>query len=136
MLKLLDSSNKENVIEQILKGYMKLVTDMPKAVYLASIASLILENNLSDAYILKFKTTVRNITIQIVMKIAEKLETKDIKKVSSTFLVSYNLFLGSWQHCNPPQRVQNVLQENGLEDLIYDFEKELSSAYKLLWKNI
>ncbi|WP_164848302.1 hypothetical protein [Halobacteriovorax sp. HLS] len=136
MLALLDSSEKDNIIEKILKAYMDLATNTPKAVYLSSIAPLILENGLSDEYILKFKSKVKDITMKIVTKIAEILETKDIKKVSSTFLVSYNFFLGSWQHCNPPENVKRVLSQNDLSDLIYDFEKELSTAFRILWKNM
>jgi len=132
----LKKSNKSNYVDSLILSYINFARENPKGVYLASIASLILENNLTDESIILFKKRIREITVNMLVEVEDIIKINDMEKLSSLFLVSYNLFLGCWQHCNPPEQVVKVLNNNNLEDILYDFEKEFSKAFRTLWASM
>ena len=132
---LMDNASKDNFQQALIDAYIAFVKTTPKGVYLACIAPLILENNLSDKYIIHFKTGIRDLTFRILEKIASITGEADLNELRIKFLLSYNLFLGTWQHCHPPKNVLKVLVDEGLDSILYDFEKEFSRGHRAIWNN-
>lgn len=130
---LLDRSTNENFVQALIDAYIKFSKETPKGVYLACIAPLILESNLSDEFVTIFKTGVRDLTMRILQKISHITQDKNLDELRIKFLLSYNLFLGSWQHCHPPTNVKKILESQKLDSILYNFEKEFSKGFKLLW---
>ena len=125
----------DNFQQALIDAYITFVKDNSKGVYLACIAPLILESNLSDKFIAQFKMGIRDLTFRILEKVASITGESDLDELRIKFLLSYNLFLGSWQHCHPPKNVLRVLVDEGLDSILYDFEKEFTRGHKAIWKN-
>tara|TARA_R110000751_G_scaffold307898_2_gene434259 strand:- start:31626 stop:32291 length:666 start_codon:yes stop_codon:yes gene_type:complete len=136
VLQKLDGIKEQEVSQVLVDAYLQFAKQSPKAVYLACIAPLILENNLSAQFICQLKTHIRNLTLQILQKISDVSNEDNIETLRIKFLLSYNLFLASWQHCHPAQSVLNVLRNEGLENILYDFEKEFSRGFHAIWQGI
>ncbi|MBO1257024.1 TetR/AcrR family transcriptional regulator [Alteromonas sp. 5E99-2] len=134
VLNRLSISNSESVSQVLADCFVHFSAQSPKGVYLACIAPLILENNLSDEFILKFKHHMHNITLNILTKIQKISLCDDLEELRIKFLLVYNLFLSSWQHCHPPENVLKVINKQGLGTLLYDFEKEFTRGLKAIWQ--
>jgi len=136
IFEVLANSSKKDLSRNLANAYIEFAKKYPKGVYIATIAPLILENNLSSEFILVFKTGIADLTQQIVLAIKDITKHKSEDEIRTTFLVSYNMFLGSWQHCNPPTDVAKVLKENDLSKVLYNFESEFLKHFELLWRPI
>jgi AcrR family transcriptional regulator len=134
-MKLIDKASKDDFQQALIDAYLAFAKTTPKGVYLACIAPLILENNLSDEFIAHFKINIRNLTFRILEKVASITHEADLNELRIKFLLSYNLFLGTWQHCHPPMNVLSVLMDQGLDSILYDFEKEFARGHRAIWKN-
>jgi len=132
---LMDEATDENFQQALIDAYITFAKTSPKGVYLACIAPLILENNLSDDFIIHFKTGIRDLTFRILEKVANITGASDLSELRIKFLLSYNLFLGSWQHCHPPKNVLRVLMDEGLDTILFDFEKEFSRGHRAIWND-
>jgi len=135
IMRLMDKATEDNFQQALIDAYIAFAKNAPKGVYLACIAPLILESNLSDEFISRFKTEIRDLTFRILEKVASISEEFDLNELRIKFLLSYNLFLGTWQHCHPPKNVLRVLEDEGLDSILYDFEKEFSRGHRAIWKN-
>lgn len=135
MMILMANASEDDFQQALIDAYITFAKSAPKGVYLACIAPLILESNLSDAFIIRFKTGIRDLTSRILEKVASISGETDLNELRIKFLLSYNLFLGSWQHCHPPKNVLRVLVDEGLDSILYDFEKEFSRGHRAIWKD-
>jgi AcrR family transcriptional regulator len=132
----LENIGEQSVNQILVDAYLKFAQQSPKGVYLACIAPLILENNLSAQFIYQFKAHIRDLTSRIFHKIVELNQDTEFETLRIKFLLGYNLFLASWQHCHPVSSVLDVLKNEELENILYNFEKEFPRGFHAIWENI
>lgn len=125
--------NKKGSTDKILsKEFFRFSDELPKIIYLAHITPLILENNVSDNFIVDFKKGLLQVTLDIAKVISER-DGISLVQAKERFLISYNLFLGMRQHCVPPRHVQKLMEKHGLLELQYNFEKKFSIMMEKIW---
>lgn len=129
-------SNRDDLIDNFSTEFLRFANDSPKAVYLASIVTLILENNISDEYLIGFKKSLIEIANQIGNAMADVTNGKNRQEYFKRFLLSYNQFLGMWQHCNPPEHVKHLMGAQQLDELLYDFDAEFKAQMKRTWADL
>jgi len=120
----------ENIACEMANTYIRLARERPKIFYLACVANLILDSNVSDEFMTVFKSRLLQATNALADMAVEAGYFPDRATARTKMLVSYNIFIGMWLHSHPPQPVLSLMQENDLMDLIYDFEKELCASFE------
>lgn len=130
------ASDKQNLVNNLADVFIEFAKNMPKGVYLASIVPLILENNVSDEYLVEFKKSLFGISKSISKAMAKVANGINEAEFLVRFLLSYNQFLASWQHCNPPEKVEMLMKKNGLYELVYDFETEFKAQMHRTWADL
>lgn len=120
----------EHIAIEMAKTYIQLASARPKIYYLACVASLILDSNVSREFMTEFKSRLLQATNALADMAVEAGYFPDQGAARTKMLVSYNIFLGMWLHTHPPGSVISVMKENGLTDLIYDFEQELCDCFE------
>lgn len=135
-LAIIEQSEADNLIDNFSAGFIGFADQQPKAVYLASIVPLILENNVSDDYLIGFKKSLYASSQKISLTMAKVVQSDKQEEFLVRFLQSYNLFLASWQHCNPPSHVRDLMHEHGLDGLIYDFSVEFKAQMHRTWVDL
>lgn len=135
-IELLEQSKQDELIDNFSAGYIGLAKQQPKAVYLSSIVPLILENNVGDEYLVGFKKSLYVTAQKISNAMAFVMHSDRQDEFLVRFLHSHNLFLASWQHCNPPSHVKDLMSEHGLDGLIYNFEIEFRAHMHRLWADL
>lgn len=129
-------SNRENLVDNFSQEFIRFADERPKAVYLASIVPLILENNISDEYLIEFKKSLLFVAQNIGNAMADVVGSEQNNEFLNRFLLSYNQFLAFWQHCNPPEHAQELMRLSGLDGLIYDFEAEFIRQMQRTWADL
>lgn len=104
----------------------------PKIVYLATITPIVLEQNASDEFVSEFKKQLLHMT-NIISKIIHDKDGVSLSQARVKFLVSYNLFIGMWQHLNPPRKIQSLIEKNNLLDLQFDFGITYRKMLDRIW---
>lgn len=132
----IEQSTQGELIDNFSAGFIAFANQQPKAVYLASIVPLILENNVGDEYLIEFKKSLFTSSQKISNAMAFVVRSDRQDEFLVRFLQSYNQFLASWQHCNPPTHVRDLMREHGLSDLIYDFELEFKAHMRRMWVDL
>ncbi|MCJ8322705.1 MAG: TetR/AcrR family transcriptional regulator [Rhizobiales bacterium] len=130
------ASDKNNLIDNFAAIFIGFAKNTPKAVYLASIVPLILENNVADDYLLGFKKSLFGVSKSISQAMAKVANGHDKAEFLVRFLLSYNQFLALWQHCNPPEKVENLMKQNGLSELVYDFDQQFGAQMQRTWADL
>lgn len=120
-------------VKVITKGFLELAEQQPKIIYLAHIAPLVLENNISDEFIVGFKKGLLEMTLHTATAI-HKVYGIPKNAAKEKFLLGYNIFIGMHQHSFPPAHIQSVLEKNDLLALQYNFSKRLSEILEKLWE--
>jgi len=120
----------DNFATEMAKTYIRLARAHPKLIYLASVASMILDSNVSREFMAEFKSNLLQATNALADMSVEVGYFPDRRTARTKMLVCYNIFIGTWMHTHPPEAVISVMEENGLMDLIYDFEKELCDCFE------
>ncbi len=116
----------------ISEALIKFARSSAKITYLAVIAPIVLENNVSDEFVVALKASFLSMTEQI----AEAVHKRDglaKKQAKEKFLIAYNLFIGMYQHSHPPRHVQELMEKNNLLELQYNFEKKYTEILKKIW---
>ncbi len=132
-MKSLSASSCDDLVDNVSSQFLEFAQDKPKGVYLASIVTLILENNVSEEYLIQFKGSLIAFSTQIAELMSGIANSDKVDEFFNRFLVSYNQFLALWQHCNPPERVKIIMAENQLEQLLFDFEQEFKAQMQRTW---
>lgn len=132
----LELSNRRNLIDNFSNVFIVFANNAPKVVYLASIIPLILENNISDEYLVGFKKSLLMQAQNIGNVMAKVAGSGRNEEFLNRFMLSYNQFLAFWQHCNPPEHVQKIMQQNKLNALIYNFEAEFRAQMQRTWQDL
>ncbi len=122
-----------NFPAELARTYIELARAQPKIYYLACSATLILESNVSEEFIATFKGRLLEATNALAASAVEAGYFADVQSARTKMLVSYNVFLAMWLHTHPQGPVLKVMEENGLMDLIYDFEKELCVCFEKIF---
>lgn len=135
-IELIEQSARDELIDNFSTGFIGFANHQPKAVYLASIVPLILENNVGDEYLVGFKKSLFTTSQKISNAMAFVVRSDRQDEFLVRFLQSYSQFLASWQHCNPPAHVLDLMREHGLSDLIYDFELEFKAHMRRTWVDL
>ena len=120
----------DNFAVEMAKVYIEHARSRPKIYYLAGIATLILDSNISPEFMAQFKSTLLEATNALADMSVEAGYFADQAAARTKMLVCYNIFLGMWVHTHPQKHVISVMEEHGLMDLIYDFEKELCECFE------
>ena len=120
----------ENIARDMAKTYIKLASARPKIYYLACVANLILDSNVSNEFMAAFKSRMLQATNALADMAVEAGYFPNQATARTKMLVCYNIFLGMWLHTHPQGPVLSVMEENGLTDLIYDFETELCDCFE------
>lgn len=132
----IEQSVRGELINNFSAGLIGLANHQPKVAYLASIVPLILENNVSDEYLIGFKKSLYTSSQEISNAMAIVARSDERNEFMVRFLLSYNQFLASWQHCNPPAHVNDLMKAHGLGGLNYDFEKEFKAQMHRTWADL
>ncbi|NRA89215.1 MAG: hypothetical protein HRU28_17930 [Rhizobiales bacterium] len=135
-MKKIATSDIENIIDDVTNEFLLFAKEQPKSVYLASIVPLILENNISDAFLLAFKTSLFSSSKIIGDAMAKIANSQNSADFFTRFIIGYNHFLVMWQHCNPPPHVHKIMIDNQLGGLIYNFENEFRLQMHRLWDDL
>jgi TetR/AcrR family transcriptional regulator len=105
----------------------------PKMAYLAVITPIVLEQNVSEEFIHAFKRGLLTMTTELAKRIHTK-EGMSVNQARVHFLVSYNLFIGMWQHLNPAKSIQVIIEDNDLLDLQFDFYSTYKKMLDRIWQ--
>lgn len=130
------ASDKTSLIDNFSAIFIGFAENAPKAVYLASIMPLILENNVSDEYLVAFKKSLYESSKSISTAMAKVVNSQKEDEFLARFLQSYNQFLAYWQHCHPPEKVEALMRKAGLYDLVYGFETEFKAQMRRTWADL
>ena len=128
-------SRPPNLPKKLAKKYTELAAAQPKIFYLACIAPIILESNVSEEFIIAFKKSLLHDTNLIAQSMLDMGYFSNIRMARTKILITYNTFLGMWLHSHPPDSVLNILKKQNLLDLQYDFENEISNSFERLFCN-
>lgn len=123
----------QSVSQTLSKTFIEFTKKSPKIIYLATITSLILENNLDHDYLVEFKKNLWKVTTNIA-NLIQPLSDLSNEQCKNNFLICYSLYLSMWQHNHPPRHVQKILEENNLLGLQYDLDVEFTGIIEKIWK--
>lgn len=132
MIESLELKNSPSTAKVLARSMTGLAKSHPKETYLAVITPLVLESNVTDEFIVQFKSDLLALTLQIAQAIHERDGTSKAR-AKENFLISYNLFIGMWQHSVPTRHVQKLIEENDLLGLQYNFEKKYLEILEKIW---
>jgi len=120
----------DTIATEMAKVYIHHARSRPKIYYLAGIATVILDSNISPEFMASFKSNLLQVTNALADQAVAAGYFPDQGTARTKMLVCYNIFMGMWLHTHPPGSVLNVMKENGLMDLIYDFDRELCECFE------
>lgn len=113
--------------EQFAKVLAESFRSLPQLPRLLQMLHAVLERNASEEAILRFKTTLaeRNVVqSKIISNMYPKLSAE---KVQLLMLFCQVALIGTWQFANPPARVRSIIEKNGFERFLFDYETALFS---------
>lgn len=121
-------------LERLLFHYSRFGAKNPKVVYLASVSSTILEQNISDEMAFQFKKGLADAVRDMSAEVARRFPPLREEELHGLFIQMYILTTGIWQHCNPPAVVQRAYDRGeGAELVEMDFEGDLHKALLALF---
>jgi AcrR family transcriptional regulator len=113
--------------EQFAKVLSESFRSLPQLPRLLQMLHAILERNASEEAILKFKSVLaekNEVQFGIVSRMYPQLPSE---KIQLFMLFCQVTLIGTWQFANPPPRVRTIIEENGFERLLFDYETALFS---------
>lgn len=113
-------------------AFLKFAQSSRKLAYLAIIAPIVLENNVSNDFVVALKTSFLEMA-ELIAAVIHKRDGITKKRAKEKFLIAYNLFIGMYQHSHPPNHIQKLMEENNLHELQYNFEKKYMETLKKIW---
>ncbi len=113
--------------EQFAKVLAESFRTLPQLPRLLQMLHAVLERNASEEAILRFKTTLaekNEVQSAILSSMFPKLSAE---KIHLLMLFCQVALIGTWQFANPPPRVRSILEKNGFERFLFDYEAALYS---------
>jgi len=110
------------------------IAERPCMCELVSVLASVLEQNLSEQALLKFKTESMQLGVHImaiVQKVLPDLPVENLMQVGQTL---FALIAGLWPIGNPPESVQKVMSRPELAPFQMDFRPALELALNLMLK--
>lgn len=120
--------------ETILTAYCDFCVNNPKTLFLASLASTILENNIPEEVAYEFKRSLAQETRNISEQIEALFPGVSCGYAAKLFIYSYALTLGLWQHAHPSPVIEKVFKKPELSILRINFGDAIHAALNTLWK--
>ena len=118
----------------IAKAITEFGTLNPKAAYLATITPVVLEQNVSEKFLLNYKRELIQMTEQL-GKIIHDRDGVSAKQAEVQFIASFNLFVGMWQHLNPPKKMLKLMEKHDLMSLqFFDFASTFRKMLDRIWQ--
>lgn len=120
-------------VSTLIETIVRYAADRPRFMRLAVSSSLVLEQNISEECALAYKRAIYQDT-QIGGAAIETAFPDLPKGAGATLLLqTYALTLGTWQTANPPETMRAVIEKEGLELFLPDFEDMLRNGLTALW---
>jgi AcrR family transcriptional regulator len=108
----------------------------PRLPALASVAGVVLEQNVSADVVAWFKAAVLEITVRAANALHAALPGLSVERARQVLLIIFALITGLWHFAHPAPAVEAVLERPGLRALKVDFDRELGAATVLLLRGI
>ena len=103
---------------------------------LISMASSVLEQNVSDQAVLDFKWHTHALMGRLVMALGRTLPRHPVEQLTGTMHLFIALIAGLWSQSHPVETVRKALQDPNLAVMRVDFEEALGRAMCLLFKGL
>lgn len=126
-------NDKMTTAAAIAKTITEFGTQNPKAAYLATITPVVLEQNVSEEFLLNYKRQLLDMTT-VLGKIIHEKEGLSVHQARLQFIISFNLFIGMWQHLYPPKKMQALIEKNNLTSLQFDFSPTFRKMLGRIWQ--
>lgn len=116
------------------KQYLQLLQQSDSLLPLLALLNAVLEQNLPQQQLLAFKQQLAQGLDGLGAQLAARFTELTPARASQLLLHSYALTLGLYQSTYLPASVQQLLQQQGLNQLQRDFASELTQALAALWR--
>lgn len=116
------------------KQYLQLLQQSDSLLPLLALLNAVLEQNLPQQQLLAFKQQLAQALDSLGVQLAARFTELTPVSASQLLLHSYALTLGLYQSTHLPASVQQLLQQQGLNQLQRDFASELTQALAALWR--
>ncbi len=130
---IINSESSDDPVKSIINNLCVYFSENRTMLYLTGISNSIIEQNIEieDAY--EHKKNIQNQLLELGAVMGDTLKHDKIL-CAQILLRTYAIILGTWQICNPPKKVHEVLQKEGAQFLLPDFENELRETLTPFWK--
>ncbi len=118
----------------IVNAMCSFVAERPELMRLASLANSVLEQNVSEEFVLGYKTRITATLLATANRLVEVLPDASFDGVARLLLQTYAFSVGLWQQADLPAVVRALMRKHPeLSVLRIDFARELRCGLDLLW---
>lgn len=119
-------------IDQWINALCHYIETQPQFFYLASLSSAIIEKNVEQTYLLKFRHQLSAMLESCAIELANKIGQDEHQNCARLLMRSYALLLGLWQISHPSGDEQ--VQDPTLSIIQPEFKDESRQALQQLWR--
>lgn len=121
-------------VEEMVESIVAYTQENPHFLPLASMASTVLEQNISDQHLMAFKAMLFSGTIRLGQSISQTVGGQTDAEACAVLLVhTHAHMLGLWQMQQMPPRIREALSRNNMGLLAPEFNQALRTGLKALW---
>ncbi len=126
------SQSSDNPVKSIINDLCIYFSENRIMLYLTGMNNSIIEQNIEIEAAYEHKKIIQNLLLDLGAVMGDTLG-HDKTLCAKLLIRTYAIILGTWQMCNPPKKVHQVLQKEGAQFLLSDFETELRETLTPFW---